>query len=306
MIAKECKPITREASIKPSIENVIPYNEYKKTQPRILGVPQVIQGTNDDDMIVLYGGGRDFILSLLDNEINSNKENGINSINVELFILNKCILMWFKDLGRGIEISYNSVIYHGSNRIQGEDSRDGHRYELVVTVERDLILNELFPVYGEEHSDALSKFSLRSVEFKLRPRYSTYDRYYNVEIETLFTFHNFGVNRGDEMVKNCNDAIALCLEMNENQFISSEEEDLDVETSAYDNEQNTMNQDSNSAVYTGINEVYNTYQNSGYGDDLDGNNMIMDNKFMKNGVEAGMSMEFYNNEAITGQKRPMS
>ncbi|QLL33291.1 hypothetical protein HG536_0E02020 [Torulaspora globosa] len=191
----EDKPECRLAYVKPTVENVVAYNRYKKTQPMVNGVSMV--SVPCLDMPILFGGGRDFDLLLLQHPHNV-------LAGVDLFILSNAILLWFDHLGCGIEAPYSSVIYHGS--VHSPADREGRQLSMLVTLDRDPLLNDQFPpTPNDPGSDSL--------ELLLRPRYSLYDRHYNPEIDTLFNFQDFGVNRGDQMVNNCHEAIATCLEI---------------------------------------------------------------------------------------------
>lgn len=245
------RPVCQVAYTKPTIENVIPYNRYKRTQPSVNGIPMINIPSND--LPILFGGGRDFLLGLLETKNEQTIEN------VQLFILNNGIILWFNHWNKGLEIPYDSVIYHGSIRV---DQDEGHSLEMILTLERDITLNELFPIQqklqqppSEEH--LLLQHTMSSIEFTLRPIYSIYDRHYNQEIETLFTFEDFGVNRGDDMVNNCNEAIATCLE----QF-NNEENDDD------DNDEEEEDEDETNTYYTSINDTLDQLDNSGLADDL--------------------------------------
>lgn len=295
---KKEKVITQEASIKPSIENVMPFNEYRKTQPRILGETHHIQNMSvSDDVILLFGGGRNFILStLVDSSLSRRIEN------VELFILNKCILIWFRDMNKGIELGYGNIIYHGANKFVGEEARDGHKLELIITVQRDILLNQLFPESDSEIKDSLD-YSMKSIEFSFRPKYSVYDRYYSDETETLFTFQNFGVNRGDEMVNNSNEALANCLELTGNEFINENGDDDEEEGTNDEDVEGYYHANQGETMYMSFNDVMNTYDNSGNADDLD-DDLMMNKHINKSDFDAGMSLEFNNDKRIIGQKRP--
>ncbi|QLQ80849.1 hypothetical protein HG537_0E02040 [Torulaspora globosa] len=194
----EDKPVSRLAYVKPTIENVVAYNRYKKTQP-------MFNGFSCLETPILFGGGRDFDLLLLQNPHNV-------LVGVDLFILSNAILLWFDHLGCGIETPYSSVIYHGS--LHSPTNREGHQLSMLLTLDRDPLLNDQFPPTPNN----------TSLELLLRPRYSLYDRHYNPEIDTLFNFHDFGVNRGDQMVNNCNEAVATCLEIHNLQDASPDSE----------------------------------------------------------------------------------
>ena len=120
---------------------------------------------------------------------------------------------------------------------------------------------------------------------------------YNAEIETLFTFENFGINRGDEMVTNCNEALSMGLEI---QGYDSDGDDINNNESRRESFSST---DSH-AVFTGLSNIlknYGTFANNGHADDLD-NDAVMDQVVSNNNPEAGMSMEFHANHNVSGRK----
>ncbi|CCD24769.1 Lot5p NDAI_0D04560 [Naumovozyma dairenensis CBS 421] len=293
------------ALTKPTVENVIPYTQYKKTQPQFNNEStDDLLYDNNGHHLILFGGGRDLVLTLLNTTSTATTSNAASSTtsrmeNVELFILNSSIVLWFGILGHGLEIPYTSCIYHGTKSNNHE--RDGHKLEILLTLERDPILNEFFPRDHMEgttfnYNNSAGDGDLSSIELLLKPKYSTYDRHYNQEIETLFTFENFGINRGDELVLNCHEALSLGMEVHGSEF-----EDTDN-----DDEDNTELE--SEAVFTGLSGILksqNTYLNAGLADDLDGDS-TMDNVFSNDNYEAGMSMEFYNNQPATGRKNPRS
>lgn len=263
------RPICQVAYTKPTIENVIPYNRYKRTQPLVNGIPMINIPSND--LLILFGGGRDFLLGLLEPKNQQTIEN------VELFILNNGIILWFNHWNKALEIPYDSVVYHGSIRV---DQDEGHSLEMILTLERDITLNDLFPIpqNTDQEQHPLLQHTMSSIEFTLRPIYSIYDRHYNQEIDTLFTFEDFGVNRGDDMVNNCNEAIATCLE----QF-NTEEQHTDEE----DDEE----QDQTNTYYTSINDTLDQLDNSGLADDLNTPfNVTAQRQCGNTEEEAGMSI----------------
>lgn len=291
MNTKPLKPTCQIITTKPTVENVIPYAEYKKTQPRF----QDANLLNTSESILL-GGGRQFILGLLNSPDPTNQKMD----SVELFILNSCIIFWFNILGHGLQIPFTSVLYHASK--QDNRRKEGHTQEILLTLERDNILNEFFPVNGtqlySQNGDPLG-YTMSSVELIVTPKYSMYDRYYNDEIETLFTFPNFGMNRGDDLVKNCNDALALGMELHGNEFDDEGEDDEDED-------KNIMGV--SNALYSGIGDVLqnnNVFHNSGSADDLD-NDVMVSSILGERGPEAGMSVEFYQNRSLAGRKNPRS
>lgn len=264
------KPHCRIVYTKPSIENVISYAQYRRTQPEYQDPDQ--QHLNiPNDSIVLLGGGRDLTISLL----NEGSET-VSAIDpktlVDLFILNSCIIIWFNSANQGVCISYPSVLYHAARRLY--DREEGHRLELLLTIERDPIIDGIVSSLGTsmvvsgagtQGEDKLDSFTLQSVELLLTPRYSMYERHYNSEIENLFTFMDFGLNRGDAMVNNCNEALAMALELSDN-YNSVDDDSSDMEAG-----DNAM--DDTGAYATGMNVALEAlssyaYQNYAYADDL--------------------------------------
>lgn len=211
---EEDKPSCQLVYVKPTIENTIAYNRYKRTQPMINGVPMINVPWNDS--LVLFGGGRDIELRFLQDPTTL-------IASIDLFVLNNAILLWFNNSNCGIAVPYESVFYHGSLRSTQE--REGHQFALLLTLERDALLDKLLlpqtPLLPDNQENAAP-----TLELILRPAYSLYDRHYNAEIDTLFSFQDFGVNRGDQLVNNCNQAIATCLEI-----YNAEPEDNDDEAS---------------------------------------------------------------------------
>lgn len=231
------------------------------------GIPMI--NVPSSDVVILFGGGRHFFLGLLQFGQDEKRVE-----DVELFILSTGIVLWFNQMGNGLHVPYESVICHGSIRF-ARGAQDGHRLELLLTLERDKLLNQFFTgnsdsPMAQEGPDGLTP-TLSSIELTLRPKYSIYDRHYNPEIENLFTFENFGVNRGDSLVDNCNQALAACLEM--------------YRDPSYDDTENEDDEDNEEAMFTSINDTLGTYANSGLADDLGGE------AISKDGPEAGMSLQ---------------
>lgn len=282
------KVYCRLASTKPTIENVMPYVQYQQTQPRLKGLP--LQQHNE--LPILYGGGRNFLFGLLP-ESNSDGQSS-HMENADLFVLNSCVIIWISSLECGLQIPYTSIIYHGVRKIEPSCIEDGHTVEIVLTVERDYVINELFtpqPNYVATEYN-FQEFTMSSVELVLRPKYANFDRHYNEEMENLFTFKAFGLNRGDTMVMNSNNAIATCMDF----FYTEDSDDDEVDEQAAQQEPQ--------ALFTGISDLINnpnTYQNGGAADDLDADCGVA--SYAGNGDEAGMSVEFYGNVRLAGQKQ---
>ncbi|CCE92332.1 Lot5p TDEL_0E00890 [Torulaspora delbrueckii] len=218
---EEDKPSCQLVYVKPTVENTIAYNRFKRTQPLINGVPMINVPSND--LLVLFGGGRDIELRTL-----QDPQTIIASI--DLFVLNNAILLWFDNQNCGIAVPYDSIIYHGS--LKSSQEREGHQLALILTLERDPLLDKLIV------SPQSQECTAPSLELTLRPAYSLYDRHYNAEIDMLFSFEDFGVNRGDELINNCNQAIATCLEIYnaepDNEEDEADENGADQEEMAFD------------------------------------------------------------------------
>ncbi|QLG71631.1 hypothetical protein HG535_0B06770 [Zygotorulaspora mrakii] len=261
----DVKRICRTTDVKPTVENVIPYNRYKRTQPEINGVRMMDVPTSDQ--LLLLAGGRDLNLSLLQDEQHRTVQD------VELFILNIGFMLWFGHLDSGLEIPYESIIYHGSIKA---DETVGHQLALLITLETDPVLADFFqlapaaPVapIAKMNARANAAAAMQTVEITLRPKYSLYDRHYNAEIESLFTFQDFGVNRGDEMVDNCHRELAACLEA-----VCHDAEDGDVESDDQDvvlDEAIAVDEDQLASVYVPFSETLGVLDNTGLADDLGG------------------------------------
>ncbi|CDO92137.1 unnamed protein product [Kluyveromyces dobzhanskii CBS 2104] len=274
---------------KPTVENVATVGQYQLTQPRLKGVDLLQQS----ELPILYGGGRDFLFGELHNEWDQNEELRANPtsrmIPTDLFVLNNCVLIWFKGWERSLQIPYRNIIYHAIRKIEDGSVSDGHRSELMITVERDPIINELFPVPTSSTAapSLLNEFTLSSVELILRPKYANFDRHYNEEVDDLFTFKEFGLNRGDTMVKNCHNAILTCMD-----FYPEEE-----------SPHHTNHAQSSQVEISGmpdIAQIQNVYVNSGTADDLDDDSTM--DIYAQDGFEASMALQFYADQPLAGQK----
>lgn len=251
------------ASIKPTLENVIPWKQYQLQQPRALVNNELYD--DKDGKLILYGGGREFMLRDLDKS---------DILETELYILEGRIIIWIKrdDVNRGIEIPNDSILYHGV-RLDYANGREGHQLELLLSLQRDPVLDELFsyPPTGTDNNDPYnnsnsneiaSAYTMSTLEIVLKPKYSMYDRYYNETIETLFTFDNFGLNRGDDLVDNCQAQLALSLENDSNiqQELSESVEEEEAATAVPMSLTDTLSYNSQNLPAIG---------NTGTGDDLD-------------------------------------
>ncbi|CAL9732060.1 hypothetical protein MOUN0_N01266 [Monosporozyma unispora] len=275
------------ATVKPTIENVVPLTIYKKTQPRQLNDSQRMIFPQDQS--ILFGGGRDFILTLLNSDDESQKLES-----VDLFILNNCVILWFDVLGHGLQIPYTSILYHAieSNHPHGTPStlNDGHSLALIITLERDPVLNQFFT----HTAQPIDSNMIDSVELVLYPKYSTYERHYNTQVETLFTFTNFGMNRGDDLINNCHDAMAIGMELHLDTF----RDEIETEQPA------ELHQDESHATYTGISDFlqHTTFQNTGLADDLDNDETFLNQVVNNNPTDAGMALQFQLNDKSHGKR----
>ncbi|SCV04670.1 LANO_0G11628g1_1 [Lachancea nothofagi CBS 11611] len=269
---------------KPTVENVTPFPLFQQTQPRLKGVSLDEQ----NELPILYGGGREFLLGLIPQPGEPLKPASVEV--VDLFVLNTCLVIWLKSHDTGVQVPYQNIVYHGVHLIDDcETSAEGHTVEIVLTIQRDPILNQLFPPQAMTAPETLLDFTMSTVELVLRPRYADFDRVYNEELEDLFTFKLFGLNRGDTLVINCNNAIARCMDFH---YVDeqSEEEAEEAESVA------------GTAEFTGLGEFLNdqtpVYHNIGAADDLD-----EDDGVVKDDADAGMSLEFYGNQQLAGRKK---
>lgn len=280
----ETQQICQITTVKPTVENVISITQYKKTQPRTLwGINETVDHNQllHMDQSILYGGGRDLILGLVNNQEQQNLEN------VALFILNSCIILWFDILGHGLQIPYTSVLYHG---IRNNGSRlEGHSLECILTLERDEILNQFFP----NNATAVAQNDpnvIDTVELYIYPKYGANERHYNNEIEELFTFSNFGMNRGDDMITNCNEALKIGMELHLDDF----------------RHDSTTNDNDINANFVSMNDFIhqtNAFYNNGHADDLD-NDSVINHIVNNNNAEAGMSLRFQAGHKLAGRKNP--
>lgn len=251
---------------------------------------------NQSELPIIHGGGRDFLLA----ELKPEQSNIAEVLLTELFILNTCVILWFNDWERSLQIPYQNIMYHAIRKAEGGKCSitEGHALELILTVERDPIIDQLFPLNSRFSPSAQEQLSsqdtMASVELILKPKYANYDRHYNHEPDDLFTFKEFGLNRGDSMVRNCHKAIATCMDFHASSLSDSEEQS---------EKQNSIH--NNTAQYSGIADLtstQNVYHNSGLADDLD-LDATMD-VYAQNGSEAGMSLQFYADQKAAGVKKP--
>ncbi|KAH3899971.1 uncharacterized protein SCODWIG_00857 [Saccharomycodes ludwigii] len=287
-------------NIKPTIENVIPYKQFIANNPRIKNIPP---DSDQQYLPILYGGGRDYILSLLtDNVFDSNgNTNNCSGENVQcdLFILDSHLIIWFDLIQLGLQIPYSKILYHGYQIVSIMGTNKKSQLVLSIDIEKyedKHIIEQLFPGKIVDLSG--------SIEFLLDPLYFENDRHYSLNgIENLFTFSNFGLNRGNNMVTNCNTVLSERME-----YVDQQSDDLEDEESLdmYGNNNNVMDY---SGLLARISDNNNTiqgyYDNSGYGDDLNNQaeNNTQGNAGFDHAASSSMSMQFYSNSKIAGNKR---
>lgn len=93
----------------PNEENTIPFTEYQSSSPEKFSLP--------DDKFVIYAGGNNYSLSILDKDPNNHiiithELQGIDQPPVSLFILNTGVIIWSCSLNKGIELPYQCVLLH--------------------------------------------------------------------------------------------------------------------------------------------------------------------------------------------------
>ncbi|SCU90139.1 LAME_0E07228g1_1 [Lachancea meyersii CBS 8951] len=267
---------------KPTVENVTPISLYQQTQPRMKGVALDQQ----NELPILYGGGRELLVGLIPPPGEPLERSCVEV--ADFFVLSTCMVVWINSQEIGLQIPYQNVVYHGTRLIEDESLHTGASVEIVLTIQRDATLDQLFPP-GEGMAALGPEYPMSTVELVLRPQYGEFDRVYNDELEMLFTFGEFGLNRGDRMVSNCNAAITRCMDLYYVEDDSSEESEP-VEDYCGGETQ-----------YTGVSDLRNAvYSNSGAADDLD---VEGDSGALKDGVEAGMALEFYENVPLAVRRQ---
>lgn len=245
------EPISRLITIKPTLENCCSIKQHLESTP--------IDGFNLQEIIpILYGGGRKWKLnSIFDANFGyvSNPLKYIvlahqNEIEVDLFVLNSTLIIWLNDYSKGIELDYALI-----DSILVKKDFNNDKLYLILKVKN----NGIF--YNNDDTDLRPEL----IEFKIIPMFGEFERYYNDEIENLFTYENFGNNKGDKMVINTFNSILSCSAIKFNEI---------------DNE-------------TGYNLNDNYYNNEGNADDIDFNEMNYD-------LEAGINVNIMNNEMKRG------
>lgn len=240
-------------AIQPSIENCDPIKKYQKSTP----VQYALQ-----EIPILYGGGRKWIMSCPNPELLSSiAEQQIipqdNELLVDLFVLNTSLIIWFNDLSKGLEISYLDIPAHALRKNQS------NQLELYIQI-------------NVSHQDEL-------LELSFSPKYWENDRYFNKEIEKLFTYEYFGLNKGTKMIFNTFNSIGKC-----SCFHSNDDENQDD----YD-EADIISTDNNDEEI--LEDFYeNGLDNSGNADDM--NDVNRDCETGAINWNSGISVKIYDDE----------
>ena len=213
---------------KPTIENVIPFELYKSTNPSIqlptasLGSPQFASYSNTTPLNpllpILFGGGRNFTLTRMTDEIVNSFHNNTLSTGatclVELFVMDCGVVVWFDQLNMGIQIQYGDLVYHGI-----VNNPNDTRQRLLVNVDVTPGLEVIWEIFGrtttaggDNSSISDANGSNKNIDLLFTPLYYENDRYYNSDIENLFQYQWFGLNKGNSMIRNINDALDHCVE----------------------------------------------------------------------------------------------
>lgn len=166
--------------IRPTIENCDPIKKYQISTP--------VQYSLQENPI-LYGGGRKWLISCSSPDfISSITGQDSSDLLVDLFAFNTSFIIWFNGLEKGLEISYLDIPAHAVRKNQ--------------LGQLELYIQMNYSNSGDQ-SPCL-------IEFSFTPKYWENDRYFNQEIEKLFTYEFFGLNKGSKMIFNTFNAIGKC------------------------------------------------------------------------------------------------
>lgn len=102
---------------RPNVENTIPLAAYRAHYPARFSLA-------DDDKLVLYGGGENYRLEIVDNSAVQKlhldpRLHGLSGGAVSVYVLNHCLVIWINGLNTGIEIPYTLVALHALKEING-------------------------------------------------------------------------------------------------------------------------------------------------------------------------------------------
>lgn len=191
-------------STSPTFENCDPFKKYQKSTPSQYALQEIP---------ILYGGGRKWISNCSNNQyLNSiiPEVEGDDEILVDIFVLNTSFIIWFVGFGKGLEISYLNIPAHAVRKDFAK------RLELYIQL-------SISSNIGTEEI----------IEFSFRPKFLENERFVNDEIERLFTYEYFGLNKGEKMVFNTFNSIShcSCFHRDESESDEDQQEDLDAEVS---------------------------------------------------------------------------
>jgi hypothetical protein len=90
----------------PNVENTIPVQKYRSSSPETFSLAE--------DNMVLYGGGDGFTMEVLRNDPARRVElvGEIAEGPCSVYVLNTCLLIWFRDRGSGVELPYQCISLH--------------------------------------------------------------------------------------------------------------------------------------------------------------------------------------------------
>lgn len=100
----------------PNIENTIPVSLYQASSPEKYSL-------EEDDKFVLYGGGTNFYINILNNDPTHELtiDPQIAPIqHASLFVLNTSFIIWLEQLHRGLDIGYPSIILHALQQLDNQ------------------------------------------------------------------------------------------------------------------------------------------------------------------------------------------
>ncbi|KAH3683705.1 hypothetical protein WICPIJ_005324 [Wickerhamomyces pijperi] len=256
-------------NFKPTRENTtpfhtstIPYNLHLTPETSSNAMETTSMNLNESP--VLYAGGRKWHFQTSDpTSLYCLPLNHSLEIEVDLFVMNTGFLIWFNDLhgnvlDAGLRLGYDSIISHSLRRVA-----DG-RLQLFLEVRRTGVLSDCDAVLniGVYDSAVSDPNDVDTVEFSFIPKFSEVDRYYQDHVEQLFTFQEFGSNRGDTMAGNVFNGISRC-----SQLWRPEENDMDMDMGDSDNETDSID-DLEKINVDFVKEGYLTAANEGCGDDI--------------------------------------
>ncbi|KAH3675160.1 hypothetical protein WICMUC_002816 [Wickerhamomyces mucosus] len=256
-------------STKPTFENCDPFTKYQKYTPNEYSF---------QELPILFGGGRKWILKTGDPHcfqqlpLNYHKD-----FEIDLFVLNIGLIIWFNEIESGVQIPYSCII---SNSVRMNEMEEMELFLQVTKPGSLLSFDGCINTIDE----------LSTVEVSFIPMFGISQRYYNDQIERLFTYEYFGLNKGEKMIMNSFNAISKCTNLyafsdDENdQYSLSDNEDMDDQDMNIDN-QNFMMMDFQTE----------RYNNSGNADDINLAEYQMQKERIKVNIPGGIEVDIYNN-----------